>query len=74
MNLLSKQNISFASMEIEKKKIIRKGITSVARLTFAEFKSSFIAQSRREKCLSTELFLVRIFLYSVRIQEYTDQK
>ena len=73
MNLLSKQNISFASMEIEKK-IIRKGITSVARLTFAEFKSSFIAQSRREQCLSTELFLVRIFLYSVRIQEYTDQK
>ena len=28
----------------------------------------------REKGTSTELFLVRIFLYSVRIQENTDQK
>ena len=28
----------------------------------------------REKCPSTELFLVRIFLYSVRIQENTDLK
>ena len=26
------------------------------------------------KCPNTELFLVRIFLYSVRIQENTDQK
>ena len=31
-------------------------------------------QSLREKCPSTELFLVRIFLYSVWIQENTDQK
>ena len=29
--------------------------------------------SLREKCPNTELFLVRIFLYSVRIQENTDQ-
>ena len=28
----------------------------------------------REKCPNTELFLVRIFLYSVQIQENTDQK
>ena len=28
----------------------------------------------REKCPKTELFLVRIFLYSVRIQGNTDQK
>ena len=28
----------------------------------------------REKCPNTELFLVSIFLYSVRIQENTDQK
>ena len=28
----------------------------------------------REKCPNTELFLVHIFLYSVRIQENTDQK
>ena len=28
----------------------------------------------REKCPNMELFLVRIFLYSVRIQENTDQK
>ena len=27
-----------------------------------------------EKCPNTELFLVRIFLYSVRIQENMDQK
>ena len=30
--------------------------------------------SLHEKCPNTELFLVRIFLYSVRIQENTDQK
>ena len=28
----------------------------------------------REKYANTELFLVRTFLYSVRIQENTDQK
>ena len=28
----------------------------------------------REKCPNTEFFLVRIFLYSVRIQENTDHK
>ena len=28
----------------------------------------------REKCPNTEFFLVRIFLYSFRIQENTDQK
>ena len=28
----------------------------------------------REKCPNTEFFLVRIFLYSVQIQENTDQK
>ena len=31
-------------------------------------------ESLREKCPETELFLVRIFLYSVRRQEHTDQK
>ena len=31
-------------------------------------------QSIREMCPNTEFFLVRIFLYSVRIQENTDQK
>ena len=30
--------------------------------------------SLREKCPNTELFLIRIFLYSVGIQENTDQK
>ena len=33
-----------------------------------------ITLSLREKCPNTELFLVHIFLYSVRIQENTDQK
>ena len=28
----------------------------------------------REKCPNAELFLVRIFLYSVQMQENTDQK
>ena len=32
------------------------------------------SMSLREKCPNTELFLVRIFMYSVRIQENTDQK
>ena len=30
--------------------------------------------SLREKCLNTDFFLVRIFLYSVQIQGNTDQK
>ena len=30
--------------------------------------------SLREKCPNTEFFLVRIFFYSVQIQENTDQK
>ena len=30
--------------------------------------------SLREKCPNTKLFLVRIFLYSARIQENTNQK
>ena len=34
----------------------------------------FLSESLREKRPSTELFLVRIFLYSVRIQENTNQK
>ena len=33
-----------------------------------------IVCSLREKCPNMDLFLVRIFLYSVRIQEITDQK
>ena len=33
-----------------------------------------IKWSLREKCPNTEFFLVSIFLYSVRIQENTDQK
>ena len=39
--------------------------------------SGFISRSRntlREYCPNTEFFLVRIFLYSVQIQENTDQK
>ena len=30
--------------------------------------------SQREKCPNIEFFLILIFLYSVRIQENTDQK
>ena len=33
-----------------------------------------LTKSLREKCRNTEYFLVRIFLYSVQIQENTDQK
>ena len=33
-----------------------------------------IKQTPREKCPNTEFFLVRIFLYSVQIQENTDKK
>ena len=33
-----------------------------------------VTKSLREKCRNTEYFLVRIFLYSVQIQENTDQK
>ena len=36
--------------------------------------SNIFDQSLREKYSNTEFFLVRIFLYSVRIQENTDQK
>ena len=34
----------------------------------------FVLASLREKCPKTKLFLVRIFVYSVRIQQNTDQK
>ena len=34
----------------------------------------WVKEALREKCLNTELFVVRIFLYSVRIQEDMDQK
>ena len=37
-------------------------------------KVSSMKRSLREKCPNTEFFLVRIFLYSVRIQENTHQK
>ena len=33
-----------------------------------------VSLTLREKCPNTEFFLVPIFLYSVRIQENTDQK
>ena len=33
-----------------------------------------VSLTLREKCPNTEFFPVRIFLYSVRIQENTDQK
>ena len=36
--------------------------------------SNFLTVILREKCPNTEFFLVRIFLYSVRMQENTDQK
>ena len=35
---------------------------------------SKIQTTLREKCPNTELFLVRVCLYSVRIQENTDQE
>ena len=38
------------------------------------FESSNISDSLREKRPNTEVFLIGIFLYSVRVQENTDQK
>ena len=35
---------------------------------------NFVNYALREKCPNTEFFLVRIFLYSVQIQENTEQK
>ena len=35
---------------------------------------NFDKSTLREKCPNTELFLVRTFLYSVGIQENTEQK
>ena len=35
---------------------------------------NFVNYALREKCPNTEFFLVRIFLYSVQIQENTDQE
>ena len=34
----------------------------------------WVKEALREKCLNMELFVVRIFLYSVQIQEDMDQK
>ena len=36
--------------------------------------SIYSTRSLREKCPNTEFFLIHIFLYSVRMQENTDQK
>ena len=35
---------------------------------------NFVNYALREKCPNTEFFLVRIFLYTVQIQENTDQE
>ena len=39
-----------------------------------DFRSQVMCLTLRGKCPNKELFLVGIFLYSVRIQENTDQK
>ena len=39
-----------------------------------KFPKCLASPSLRDKCPNTKLFLVRILLYSVRIQENTDQK
>ena len=44
------------------------------RASVSACKSDFLNQPMREKCPNAELFLVRIFLYSVRIQENMDQR
>ena len=50
-------------------------INSVKLLTFLISRGiMFHTFALREECPNTELFLVRIFLYSVRIQDNTDQK
>ena len=38
------------------------------------FAKTYLKKPPREKCPNTEFFLVRIFQYSVRIQENMDQK
>ena len=45
-------------------------------ITFNRHRSSiwYIRKTLREKCRNMEFFVVRIFLYSVRMQENTDQK
>ena len=43
-------------------------------LFFRYYSNHFLQIELREKCPNTELFLVRIFLYSIRIQENTEQK
>ena len=42
--------------------------------TVCLFIFAFPTSSLREKCPNTEFFLVRIFLYSVQIEENTDKK
>ena len=44
------------------------------KTTFCELVASNIKNMLYTECLNTELFLVRIFLYSFRTQENTDQK
>ena len=66
----------FKDKEIQKlsvcERIIKttaKSIKSITKIT--QFTSNY---SLREKCPNTGLFLVCIFLYSIRTQENTDQK
>ena len=65
---------------LENKKSVKKGITSVFISFFDKVqvregeKKNNGKKSLCEKCSNTEFFLVRILLYSVRIQENTDQE
>ena len=48
-------------------------LTELGKKAFSTF-YVLLKLSLRGKCLNTEFFLVRIYLYSVRLKKNTDQK
>ena len=46
----------------------------IKQYPYSQLLKKSVKDSLREKCPNTKFFLVRIFLYSVRIQENTDQE
>ena len=84
MNWLNKLGLSFIKIaqllgERYHKLILRNGIQCILKSINIWLTMTIRAMNDQnftlhENCPKTEFFLVRIFLYSVRIQENTDQK
>ena len=77
VNLLTAVSNKNGTEELENKVKINLKISFLMFFVFSNVRSSqsqFRISDQFRQCPNTELFLIRIFLYSVRIEENTDQK